>query len=234
MTLIKCPQCGQTVLSVASVCPKCTYLLLQPPTPQGEEREFVSCRRCDKVIPRSAPICQYCGYPQRFRRRLRVIGAVVLGATALAVGFIGFGHWRPDADRTAAESRPATPPAFTPQQPPAEAPVTVVRPPATEGTGTDTAPARPATTSASPPASARPSTPGMASRWTVTWANVRDTPVLESGIVGILRPGSQINGVRVAGGWWAVYRGDSLIGYVASSLLADHLLPPESLGMERE
>ncbi len=230
MTLIKCPQCGQTVLSVASVCPKCGFLLLQPPPPQGEERAFVACRRCEKVIPRGAQTCQYCGYPQQLRRRLRVIGAVVLGAAALAAGFIGFGLRQSDEDRSATETRAVIPPVVTPQPAPTAAEISVPPP----QTPADTAPARPVPTVASPPPTSRPRGPATVSRWTVTWANVRDAPALEGLIVGILRPGSRINGVRVPGGWWAVYQGDSLVGYVASSLLADHLLPPESLGIGQE
>jgi RNA polymerase subunit RPABC4/transcription elongation factor Spt4 len=236
MTLIKCPQCSQTVLSVASVCPKCGFLLLQAPPPHGEERAFVTCRRCDKVIPRGAQTCQYCGYPQRFRRRLRIVGAVVLALAALAVGFIGFGLWRPSVDQSANEERPVTPPAVTPQPAPVEAEVSVTPPPATAQAVPDTTRPTPATptTSPTPPASTRSGIRATLSQWTVTWANVRDAPALEGAIVGILRPGSQINGVRVPGGWWAVYSGDSLVGYVASSLLADHLLPPESLGIGPE
>ncbi len=153
----------------------------------------------------------------------------MLGAAALAAGFIGFGLRHAETERAATESQPVTPPVVTPQPAPTAEEIVVPPPRIATGAASDTAGARPA-----PPATTRPTGPATTARWTVTWANVRDAPALESGIVGVLRPGSQISGVRVAGGWWAVYSGDSLVGYVASSLLADRLLPPESLGIRQE
>ena len=40
MPLIECPQCGQKVASVASMCPRCSYVLSQRPAPVRRRRNF--------------------------------------------------------------------------------------------------------------------------------------------------------------------------------------------------
>lgn len=212
MALIKCPQCGQTVLSVASVCPKCSYLLLQHATPQGENGGFLNCRRCGKVISATAIDCEYCGYPQRFRRHLRrVLGTVGL-LVLIAIGVIvvravtGTGGDIDSPAPSAADPFPATEPRPAVAQPDSETVPGVVTPTVDTSTAVvqDTQPVAPLTLR----------------RWTITWANVRDGRTTASAIVRVLRPGDSVAVAEPGGGWWRVYERGEPIGYVAIDLLS--------------
>jgi len=216
MALIKCPQCGQTVLSVASKCPKCSHLLLQARA-QGDDREFAHCRRCEKIIPRKATICEYCEYPQLARRRIRIVVGLVLAVAVLAAAIIGVskltGAAEPDdtaslpmtptiqptpTDTMALRSVPVAPPIEAqrapPRSPPSAAPDTVITPP----------------------------DPDM--RWAADWANVREGPGTAYPVVGILRPGTPVTAASMRRGWWLVSVDGNELGYVARNLLSDQ--PP--------
>jgi ribosomal protein L37E len=217
MAMIKCPQCGQTVLSVASVCPKCSYLLIQHATPQGENGGFGNCRRCGKVISTAAVECDFCGYPQRFRRHLRRgLGAIgILALVAIGVIVIrAVSETGGDADRPAP---PAADTVLAAAPPPAVIqPDSAVIPPVAAPQVDTTAPA---------PQDSQPVAPPRLTRWTITWANVRDGRTTESAVIRILRPGEAVSVAEPAGGWWRVYERGQPIGYVAIDLLSTQ--PPE-------
>ena len=217
MALIKCPQCGQTVLSVASVCPKCSYLLLQHATPQGEDGGFVDCRRCGKVISATAVDCEFCGYPQRFRRHLRralgAIGVLALAAIGILVirAVTGTGG---DADALApraTDSVPAAVPQPAVAEPDSEIPLAVAAP------AVDT--------SSAVRQDSQPVAPVTLTRWTITWANVREARNTASAVIRILRPGDSVAVAEPAGGWWRVYDRGEPVGFVAIDLLSAE--PPE-------
>jgi ribosomal protein L37E len=222
MALIKCPQCGQTVLSVASVCPKCSYILLQNPTPQGEDRDFVNCRRCGKVISRAAVHCEYCGYPQRVRRLMRrgVVAVLALSLIALgglyARGRLFDNDSRPEASPVAPVSVPpvvATVPDPEPAGPAsARAEDAMVSPPGVQSELQEPEPTP-------PPPPARTVT-----RWTITWTNVREGRGIEYPVIRVLSPGDSVQVAGYALGWWRVYTGGREIGFVATDLLVDR--PP--------
>jgi hypothetical protein len=237
MALIKCPQCGQTVLSVASVCPKCGHMLMQNPLAQGGEGEFVECPRCNKFIPEHADRCGFCGYPRRARRRMWwAIGAVAFVA-ALVAGVVGARqvlgggassspppHETTERAGPAAEADETTTVAAEPQQPPPTAEPIVVA---------ERGPARPDTTRAPVPTVAPPrppaTVPSTVNRWATTWANLREGPGIDYGVVRVLTPGERVRVASLTRGFWAVYDDGTIEGYVANSVLSDRQLPPDSL-----
>ncbi|MBE0592748.1 MAG: zinc-ribbon domain-containing protein, partial [Gemmatimonadales bacterium] len=222
--MIKCPKCGQTVLSVASVCPKCGHMLLQSPTPQGESGEFAPCRRCAKIVSRKAATCEYCGYPQRRRRQLRWGAAGIFGSAVLIAAVAGLLRWTRGSEPSWG-TRPSQPPQVTvlPDSaahagaaidsgavedtvPPSAHPIRVPPPP-----GRDTV----VTAPTSPVVTAQPRriTTSTLNRWSLTWANLREGPGSEYAVVRVLQPGERVQVTDVAQGWWAVYRGAALEGY---------------------
>ena len=237
MALIKCPKCGQTVLSVASVCPKCGHMLLQSPTPQGESGEFGACRRCGKIVSRKAEACEYCGYPQRLRRRLRRATVGVLGLALLATAAMWIPRW---------VRGPEPPRRIAPEPPPAVAALpetgAAAGPAIDSGAVRDSLPPTADTIRVSPPArddtaaavtapapAPRRVTTSTLNRWTLTWANLREGPGSEYAVVRVLRPGERVQVGDAARGWWTVYRDGAVEGYVANSVLGDRPVPPDSL-----
>ena len=222
MAFIKCPQCGQTVLSVASTCPKCSYLLLQAPTPQGDERDFAHCRRCGKTIPRMAPTCEYCAYPQLSRRRIR---RVLVAASAICVVIAAFVGVR-------AISHPDSTPLF-PRSEASRQPSVGAEPLAQpDDPASDSLPMAP---SVAAQLEARPAPPSPTSdtvrepsiirvRWTVNWANVRRGPGTDQPIVGVLRPNVRVTVTEMRRGWWLISIDGEEMGYLARDLLTDE--PP--------
>jgi len=216
MALIKCPQCGQTVLSIASKCPKCSHLLLQARA-QGDDHEFTHCRRCEKIIPRSVAICEYCGYPQLARRRLRIAVGLVLAAVAIAAAVIGASRLMGPRESETVGSQPTA---------------RVVQATTEDTTARDTVPVAPPIEAQRVPTPAPPpTTPETASpvadasmRWAVDWANVREGPGTDYPIVGVLRPGTPVTAASRRRGWWLVSVDGSELGYVARDLLTDQ--PP--------
>lgn len=70
--------------------------------------------------------------------------------------------------------------------------------------------------------------PQFQPRWTRVWANVRQRPDNESPILGVLAPGTEIQGVRGRWGWWTIQLGVDSVGYIAGELLAP-APPPDSM-----
>jgi len=230
VALIKCPRCGQTVLSVASVCPKCSYLLLQNPTPQGEGGEFTACRRCGKTIRRDAETCEFCAYPHLARRRMRGAAWTVLGLAVVALGALGIQRLAQRGDGPSPSTTPVVPAQSPRPAPPLPSPV---ESPVGDSTVQDTVPiappiaARPVTAPAPPPSDSVGLPPGAVMRWTLDWANVREGRGTRFPVLGILRPAQGIYVDSLRAGWWLVYLDGRPAGYVATDLLTDE--PPQAM-----
>lgn len=221
MTLIKCPKCGQTVLSVATTCPKCQYLLTQNSLQQGGQSELITCRRCQKMIAAGSVTCEYCGYPVRLRRRIRRIAWSVVAVAVVAVGAVVAvqiqGEYRPGggAERSMEPTLPLLPPA---------APVTA-RPETTGApaeTGRDTTLTTPATAI---PDTLRPP-PNAVLQYVAVWGNVRTARDTLSPALRRLAPGTAVLTARPLSGWYAIYVDSIFAGYMAGDLLERQ--PPAS------
>lgn len=77
MTLIKCPNCGKTVLSVASVCPGCAVPLTRERPPHTWAGTLTECRRCGHPVTTEASVCPHCA--------IRKPGQYVVSPVVLAV-----------------------------------------------------------------------------------------------------------------------------------------------------
>ena len=207
MALIKCPRCGQTVLSVASVCPKCSYLLLQNPTPQGEGEEFTTCRRCGKIIRQDTEACEFCAYPHLARRRIRAAAWTVVGVAIVAFGALAIQRLTSRGEGPSPPATAAVPGQAVPLAPPVTArPVTEAAPPQID--------------SVRLPLSA-------VTRWTLDWANVREGRATSFPVLGILRPAQEVLVDSLRAGWWLVYLDGRPAGYVATDLLTNE--PPRAM-----
>ena len=190
MTLIKCPHCGHSVLSVASVCPTCNTTLGMTFLGPEHSGELTECRACGHTVRSASRVCPSCGVQAPGRRR----GAlpVILGISALlAVGAFIADRWpRP----------PATSPAVLGAEPPREsaAPLLATTPP--------------------PQADSQPAT--FKTKWTTLWVNVRQRPADNAPIVTVLRPGTRLETQARRYGWWLVFLDGDSLGYVAGALLS--------------
>ena len=201
MALIKCPECGQTVLSVATQCPQCSYRLA-PESGGIEPNELRQCPHCNELFTRRAKRWPQCGEAQRRKGPIvvaGVVGVVLLGAAGFAVS--GLGN---DAQPTATIVR-APPPSLPAVEAPVPRPV-------------DSAAVVDPVPPTSPPAVV------TTTRFARDWANVRADRTLQGTIIAILRPGQEVAVADRRGGWWSVYLVDSLVGYVSANLLDS--LPP--------
>jgi len=205
MALIKCPECGQTVLSVASLCPHCSHQLGPDHGQSVEVNDLMQCRHCNELMIRRSKVCPHCGLKQRGKGPIVVAGlaaVIVLVAGALIIR----------TDSTGGNSAlpiVAAPPGQPTVALPVQAPV--------DSTVAPDSPApRP-----------RPSV-ATVSRVAQEWANVRTGRNLSAEIVAILRPGQEVAVADRRGGWWSVYLGDSLVGYVSANLL-DTIAPSPGL-----
>ena len=217
MTLIKCPKCGQTVLSVATTCPKCHHLLSQNPLQHGGESNLIDCPRCQKMIPGDTVSCEYCGFPVRMRRRLRRVAWVAVGVVILVAGGVVALQLQsaPTAGGVAVDVPPlSAPPTSVPIR---DLPVrdTIVAP-----TDTMRAPARPGPVSGPAiPDSLRPP-PTAAIRYVAIWGNVRTGRDTLSPSIRSVPPGTELLVANPIGGWWAVYIDSVFVGYMAGDLLS--------------
>jgi hypothetical protein len=234
MVMIRCPDCGQRVLDVASSCPQCHRVLIQNPLETHDWASLIECGRCRKHIDRSVAVCPYCGNPVRaVRLAWRTVASVIGAVAILAVAII---LWRTGviAELTRGLTRPPAPtaPAGEPASVMASGltdttadqtalPESVATPGPTPAEEHSTPPTAPAPT---PPVQVQPSTPvnvpaGLVTRWTVDWANVRQDRSIESPAVQVLPPGREIQVGDRRMGWWAVYADSRPIGYIANSVL---------------
>jgi len=238
MALIKCPRCGQTVLSVASTCPKCSYLFLQEANEESAVGALVECRRCSKRIPPESASCPYCAYPVR---RTRVLVRAGIGAgvafVALVVLLITLGRrGGPDPIVASMAGRPSAQPADDPTSDGYPQPVnaagsdTALRASPVEAAPPRAAPERSLTSprqappldTASTGRRTRSSPPIAAgvrnTRWSLDWVNVREGRGVDNAVVIVLRPGIQVQLADQRGGWWAVYVDGTFVGYASGSL----------------
>ncbi len=205
MALIKCPECGQTVLSVASLCPHCSHHLGPEPGQSVEMNDLTHCRHCNELMTRRLKVCPHCGLKQHGKAPIVAVGLA-------AVIVLALGTWIMRAGNTGGDSAVpivAAPPTQPTVALPVRAPVDSA---AVPDPGRDSAARRP-----------MPSVVTV-SRIAQEWANVRTGRNLSAEIVAILRPGQEVAVADRRGGWWSVYLGDSLVGYVSSNLL--DTIPP--------
>lgn len=240
MAFIKCPKCGQTALSIASVCPKCGHLLMQHAPPQGSDSTLIQCPRCDKFIDRGTQRCEFCAFPVLFWRRARWVALGVLAVAVITASIVGVWALRrsPAAPFAAAPPAARTPPPPTPSTPPEEATTAPAVPadsvvadslPVTAAPIVVRTPPVPDTAVTAPAPVPPPATVPTEDRWVVTWANLREGPGLDYPVVRILQPGTRIRAAAPSRGFSAVYGSAGLEGYVAVSLLSERALPQDSL-----
>ncbi len=233
MVMIRCPDCGQRVLDVASSCPQCHRVLIQNPLETHDWASLIECGRCRKHIDRSSTVCPYCGNPVRAVRLAgRTVAGMVGAAALIAAGII---LWRtgvvsdlttrllspPAATASAGEPGPmvasAGPDTAADERAVPESVATPGRPPEQEASGP------PPAAAPTPPQQVQPNTPvGVArlvTRWTADWANVRQDRSIASPAVQVLPPGREIQVADRRMGWWTVYADSRPIGYIANSVL---------------
>lgn len=237
MTYIRCPECGQKALSVATRCPKCGFVLSQNPMISGGTGGLVECRNCRKLISQGVPECPYCGHSTWWDSR-RVTGAVIIAiATVVAIGgFLVLASRGNGASQTPAIAAPAPQhnepetPGATPSPPQfaADTAPVVSQPEAPAVDSSAVSPAPP-TANASPSGEQTPvPVPGPAGslvvRWTTNWVNLRRGPGISYTVLDVFRPGTRIEVGRPQGGWWPAYRNGVMVGYVSGSELST--VPP--------
>lgn len=240
MTLIKCPNCGRTVLSVASTCPQCSAALTRDRPPHTWAGTLTECRKCGHPVTTEARVCPHCSIPRPGRRgpspvALAAFTLTLLATVGLAVVVPKLGD-NSSALPSARPIRAAPPPVKrvslpapdTPRSTPVDSVPGVARPPDT--VVVSAAPPVPAPTPAAAPAQAdtQQGPPAITpqTRWaTNLWVNVREGPANEAPIVGVLRPGQRVEaGAPTWDGWQLVYVDGKRMGYVARSLLGSR--PP--------
>ena len=210
MALIKCPECGQAVLSVASQCPSCSRRLEPEPGKLAEPGELTQCRKCGELLTRRSRRCPHCNHVQSARRWVVAGAATLTLVLVIAIVFI------------VGMSEPAVLPASA-----GSPPVMSIVQPVPERTFDSAAIAMPVTPPADTAARVVSTLPTV-KRWTTNWANVRLGRTRESAVVVILQPGQEIDVGDRRGGWWTVYEADSVVGFVAGNLLAT--APPADEG----
>lgn len=210
MTLIKCPECDHAVLSVASVCPNCSFPLNERRWQQGRFGSLAECYQCGRKVLSGASVCPHCGTPHP-RRRVPVKWTVT-ALVAAALIPAGFSIWK-GLERRAEESSAVAAGVArgTPAREPG-VPAPTVRAPPRE----PLQPTAPAGAGSLVPVASMPATE---MRWTNTWANVREGRGTDTPVIQILQPGQQIEVTDRQNGWWVAYVDGKAVGYVANPLL---------------
>lgn len=220
MTLIKCPDCGHTVSSVASTCPQCGTQLSQFRFVQGEGGALTECRRCARKVLSGATTCPYCGISRPGWRPPYVVVALLVAFAVPALVLAALRERGPEATPAAPVARSA------PQQTGAVAAAAAAQAPELAASTKLAGPARPAGAVGPDASTSSLDTVATETRWTLDWANVREGRGLETRVVRVLRPGSSVRVTDRQAGWWALYANGRVVGYVAGSLLSDQP-PPE-------
>lgn len=223
MPLMACPQCGQNVSSLASVCPKCSYSLREQRLKQGQLGPQVTCRKCGQLISAKANVCPHCGidFPKRsFNLVFVAIPVVVVLLVFAIVKMVPAGNSEPISG-AAPPPLSAAPPEITPPQTAVQL-VDSAQPASTEAVvrAEPIVVETPAVVRAPRDTSVRSTT-----RWTSTWVNVRRDPSPTAHIEQQLNPGVRVEVGRFQSGFWEVFLDGRLLGYVANSLLLRE--PPE-------
>lgn len=222
MPLMACPQCGQNVSSLASVCPMCSYSLREQRLKDGQLGPQISCRKCGQTISAKANVCPHCGvdFPRRTFNLLLV--AIPVGLILIVVVVI----------KLIPEGSSSSEPIIVPPPLAAEPPEITL--PQTDIVLEDSA----ALTSSDSLARAEPivaQTPvvtiqadtavSATTRWTATWVNVRRDPRPNAPVEQQLNPSVRVEVGRFVAGFWEVFLDGRRLGYVANSLLLRE--PPE-------
>jgi RNA polymerase subunit RPABC4/transcription elongation factor Spt4 len=213
MTLIKCPNCGHTISSVASRCPQCGNQLSQFRFVQGEGGALTECRRCARKVLSGAKICPYCGASRPGRQFPMVLLplAVALAVPVLVISALrNRGPQAPAVFGEPAAERPA--PVAAASAPPVRLAPSVPEPAAAPGAALGA------------PADSSAAGVPTQTKWTLDWANVREGRALETPVVRVLHPGAAVQVTDRQQGWWALYLDGHVVGYVAGSVLGDR--PP--------
>jgi|GEM_PF-2608179 len=224
MPLMACPQCGQNVSSLASVCPSCSYSLREQRLKENQLGPQIECRKCGQLISATANVCPHCGvdHPKRTFNLMYL----AIPAAALVVVFLFYLAFSGNDDSA---PEPSTPPIQAAEQTPS--PAADARPTVEETEQTQEpepiARATPIVVE-TPPVQPAPSDTsiGPRTRWTADWVNVRSEPRPNSQVVQVLDPGLRVEVGTFNEGFWEVFLDGQLLGYVANSLLLRE--PPES------
>lgn len=213
MSLIDCPKCGRKVMSVASVCPHCSFSLSEHRVLEAHRSSGTRCSSCHQTIPAGATQCPHCLSARPGRRPLwwAIPATLVVLVAAIAL-FLGRRERQPRAELAV----PVQPDTSLAEQLPDSQPAESI--PSTTTPIVAQAPPAPATT------------PQTVTRWTSTWVNVREDRSPSSQVLRILNPGQRVDVADLQRGWWALYAGGEMIGYVARSTLHDE--PPEQWNVE--
>ena len=220
MPLLSCPQCGQSVSSLASACPKCSYPLREQRLQQRQMGPLITCRKCLQKIPSKSRVCPHCGvdHPRKTFAvwtaavPIAVLLSVIVLAAVLRGGAEPVGQpVEPTAESTEPAVTPDVPADSGPTAGPSDSAAEVL-PEVPTGTPSPVMAPRRAVVSSEP-------TTQFAVRWTSTWANLRSARSPESPVVRILDPGQRVEVGDLRAGWWAVYEAGQLVGYVANSVL---------------
>jgi len=196
MAYVDCPECGKTMLSIATQCPHCGYQL--PP------------QQLRISIPPPQP------------RKVRPVLVAVLALVAVAAVVAAYQSWtrsKPAAEAGAAKAPRTT--AQAPDQQIVAAPDSVAlggSVPDTQPTAADsTAVATPAPAAAAPtPPLPRPSATlggDRVRRYASTWVNVRQARSVGAPSVRVLQPGDAVLVDSLVEGWYRVLMDGRPIGY---------------------
>ncbi|MBI4419343.1 MAG: zinc ribbon domain-containing protein [Gemmatimonadetes bacterium] len=243
MTLIKCPQCGHTVLSVASQCPACFTALGITFLGPEHRGELAECRSCGHPVRSNTRVCPHCKarHPARHNRAARRAVGLLSALTVLLV--LATGVWKRVWEglpgmRTHRAASVVETPAAPVVEPPVAAPVSVPveirtleaeslpvaalevptsRPDSTMADHGVSTPLQQGSLLVAPPIPA--AAPALETRWTLVWTNVRERPSNEAPVLRVFRPGTEVHGTAGRYGWWSIQLGGDSIGYIAGALL---------------
>jgi len=223
MPLMACPKCGQSVSSLASVCPKCSYSLREQRLKEGQQGPLIVCRKCGHKISAKANVCPHCGvdFPRRTFNLL--LAAVPVGIIIIVFAILKLIPGDANVTGSAAAPPPLTtePPSITPPQ------TEVVLEDPTATPRADSVVRAPPIVVETPPPVAEPADTSVrqTTRWTADWVNVRREPRPDAPVVLVLDPGVRVEVGSFEGGFGEVYVEGRRLGYVANSLLLRE--PPE-------
>ena len=217
MPLMACPQCGQSVSSLASVCPKCSYSLREQRLKEGQKGPQIGCRKCGHKIPAKANVCPHCGvdFPKKTFNLLFAAGPIAAIIIILTIVKLFPGDSGGSGSAAAPLPLATEPPVITPPQ------TEVVLDDPLETSSADSIVRAPPIVVETPPTvSARgDSSVRSTTRWTANWVNVRRDPLPTAPVEQQLNPGVRVEVGAFEAGFWEVYLDGRRLGYVANSLL---------------